>query len=175
MGPCVQQGWLRPKSPVPSGSSHGTQWSSPLNVQSRSVKSVEALMSQQPWCSPGVLSVLTTGSEMAICRVGFIWRGLNFPPCAQVEETQAEFRKSTLTAAPPSPAPPSGGPWPVDGGHVASHGPSSGGCAEFMTSLPFIFLFIQSMCKHTRCLVSRVLAISLLLEPLSITGNLWVF
>lgn len=83
----------------------------PLNVPSRSVRKCGGADESAALVLPKVLSVPTTGSEMAICNVGFIWRAPNFPPCAQVErENQAEFRKSILTAAPPPALLPSGVP-----------------------------------------------------------------
>ena len=75
-------------------------------------------MSQQPWCSPKFYQCPRQGLKWPFAELASSGGAPNFPPYAQVEETKAEFRKSTLTAAPPSPAPPPGGPRPVDGGHA---------------------------------------------------------
>lgn len=60
-------------------------------------------MSQQPWCSPKFYQCPRQGLKWPFAELASSGGAPNFPPCAQVEETQAEFRKSTLTAAPPSP------------------------------------------------------------------------
>lgn len=76
-------------------------------------------MSQQPWCSPKFYQCPRQGLKWPFAELASSGGAPNFPPCAQVEETQAEFRKSTLTAAPPSPCSAlRGGPRPVDGGHA---------------------------------------------------------
>ena len=117
MGPHLQQGWSRPRAQRgSSGSRRGTQscptyGATPLNVPSRSVRKCGDADESAALVLPRVLSVPTTGSEMAICKVSFIWGAPNFPPCAQGErENQAEFRKSILTAAPPPALLPSGVP-----------------------------------------------------------------
>lgn len=117
VGPHLQQGWSRPRAQRgSSGSRRGTQscptyGATPLNVPSRSVRKCGGADESAALVLPRVLSVPTTGSEMAICKVSFIWGAPNFPPCAQGErENQAEFRKSILTAAPPPALLPSGVP-----------------------------------------------------------------
>lgn len=61
VGPGVEQRVVPPMEPAP------------LNVPSRSTGKWGGADESSAWCYPQFLSVPTAGSEMAMCKVGFIW------------------------------------------------------------------------------------------------------